>query len=34
MAMDNTILATVIPRITDQFESLNDVGWYSSSRAY
>jgi EmrB/QacA subfamily drug resistance transporter len=31
MALDNTIIATAIPRITDQFKSLNDVGWYGSS---
>ncbi|PNS21562.1 hypothetical protein CAC42_921 [Sphaceloma murrayae] len=30
-ALDNTILATAIPRITDQFQSLDDVGWYGSS---
>ncbi|TKX25777.1 MFS transporter-like protein 32 [Elsinoe australis] len=30
-ALDNTILATAIPRITDQFNSLDDVGWYGSS---
>jgi hypothetical protein len=31
MALDNTIIATAIPRITDQFKALNDVGWYGSS---
>ncbi|GES63161.1 MFS toxin efflux pump [Aspergillus terreus] len=31
LALDNTILATAIPRITDQFKSLEDVGWYASS---
>ena len=31
MALDNTIIATAIPRITDHFNSLNDVGWYGSS---
>lgn len=31
MALDNTIIATAIPRITDQFKSLNDVGWYGSA---
>ncbi|KAL9006983.1 MAG: hypothetical protein Q9188_000271 [Gyalolechia gomerana] len=31
MALDNTIIATAIPRITDDFNSLNDVGWYGSS---
>jgi MFS family permease len=28
---DNTIIATAIPRITDDFKALNDVGWYGSS---
>lgn len=28
---DGTILATAIPRITNVFNSLNDVGWYGSS---
>jgi MFS family permease len=28
--MDMTILATAIPHITDQFHSLDDVGWYAS----
>jgi len=28
---DNTIIATAIPKITDQFNSLNDVGWYGSA---
>jgi EmrB/QacA subfamily drug resistance transporter len=28
---DNTIIATAIPKITDQFGSLNDVGWYGSA---
>lgn len=31
IALDNTILATAIPRITTVFNSLNDVGWYGSS---
>lgn len=30
MALDNTIIATAIPRITDQFNSVGDVGWYGS----
>ncbi|KAI8964181.1 MFS general substrate transporter [Daldinia sp. FL1419] len=29
--LDNTILATAIPYITDEFHSLLDVGWYSSA---
>ena len=31
VALDNTIIATAIPRITTVFDSLNDVGWYGSS---
>lgn len=31
VALDNTIITTAIPRITTQFDSLNDVGWYGSS---
>lgn len=31
VALDSTIIATAIPRITDQFHSLQDVGWYGSS---
>ncbi|PPJ55452.1 hypothetical protein CBER1_02756 [Cercospora berteroae] len=31
VALDNTIIATAIPRITTIFDSLNDVGWYGSS---
>jgi MFS family permease len=30
MALDNTIIATAIPRITDDFKALPDVGWYIS----
>ncbi|KAJ7495595.1 putative efflux pump antibiotic resistance protein [Mycena latifolia] len=30
-ALDNTILAVAIPKITDQFHSLEDIGWYGSS---
>ena len=26
-----TIIATAIPRITDEFHSLNQVGWYASA---
>jgi len=29
-ALDNTIIATAIPKITDDFNSLDDVGWYGS----
>ncbi|KAI1304721.1 major facilitator superfamily domain-containing protein [Xylaria venustula] len=31
VALDSTIIATAIPRITDQFHALQDVGWYGSS---
>ncbi|KAJ6008616.1 hypothetical protein N7499_001333 [Penicillium canescens] len=31
VALDNTIIATAIPKITDEFNSLGDVGWYGSS---
>jgi ABC-type multidrug transport system permease subunit len=31
MAIDNTIIATAIPRITDEFHAINDVGWYGSA---
>ncbi|KAJ5958186.1 Major facilitator superfamily domain general substrate transporter [Penicillium vulpinum] len=31
MALDNTIIATAIPHITEQFHALNDVGWYGSA---
>ena len=31
VALDMTIVATAIPRITDEFRSLDDVGWYGSS---
>ncbi|OQE35444.1 hypothetical protein PENCOP_c013G00888 [Penicillium coprophilum] len=31
MSLDVTIITTAIPRITDQFDSLDDVGWYGSS---
>ncbi|KAF3766613.1 hypothetical protein M406DRAFT_60905 [Cryphonectria parasitica EP155] len=29
--LDNTILATAIPYITDEFNSLLDIGWYGSA---
>ncbi|KAJ7227691.1 putative MFS multidrug transporter [Mycena rebaudengoi] len=31
VALDNTIIATAIPKITDHFQSLDDVGWYGSA---
>lgn len=30
VALDMTIVSTAIPKITDQFHSLQDVGWYGS----
>ncbi|KAI9814735.1 MAG: MFS sugar transporter [Pycnora praestabilis] len=31
IALDNTIIATAIPKITDHFKALDDVGWYGSA---
>lgn len=31
VALDRTILATAVPRITDDFKSLGDIGWYGSA---
>lgn len=31
VALDNTIIATAIPRTTDAFHALDDVGWYGSA---
>ncbi|EZF34534.1 efflux pump [Trichophyton mentagrophytes] len=31
IALDRTIIATAIPKITDQFHSIQDIGWYGSS---
>ncbi len=31
VALDMTIVATAIPKITDEFGSLDDVGWYGSA---
>jgi EmrB/QacA subfamily drug resistance transporter len=31
MALDLTIVSTAIPRITDEFHSLDQVGWYGSA---
>ena len=30
-ALDSTIIATAIPKITDEFHSLDKVGWYASA---
>ncbi|KAL9044523.1 MAG: hypothetical protein Q9214_002341 [Letrouitia sp. 1 TL-2023] len=31
VALDNTIIVTAIPRITDTYKALSDVGWYGSA---
>lgn len=31
VALDRTIIATAVPRISDEFKSLGDIGWYGSS---
>ncbi|KAL2126044.1 hypothetical protein VTI74DRAFT_1868 [Chaetomium olivicolor] len=31
VALDRTIIATAVPRISDEFHSLGDIGWYGSS---
>ncbi|KZF24112.1 putative MFS aflatoxin efflux pump [Xylona heveae TC161] len=31
VALDRTIVSTAIPQITDEFNSLTDVGWYGSA---
>lgn len=31
VSLDMTIISTAIPRITDQFHSLDDVGWYGTA---
>jgi len=30
VALDQTIIATAIPRITDRFQSVKDIGWYGA----
>ena len=30
VALDNTIISTAVPRITHDFKSIDDVGWYAS----
>lgn len=32
VALDSTIVSTAIPRITDEFHDLRDVGWYGSGQ--
>lgn len=31
VALDRTVIVTAIPRITDDFDSLPDIGWYASA---
>lgn len=31
VALDRTIIGTAIPKITDDFHSIDDVGWYASA---
>lgn len=31
VALDGTIIVTAIPRITDEYQTLSDVGWYGSA---
>lgn len=32
MSLDNSIISTAIPKITDEFNSLGDIGWYGSGQ--
>ncbi|KAJ5090236.1 Major facilitator superfamily domain general substrate transporter [Penicillium argentinense] len=34
MSLDSSILATAIPRITSQFNSTSDIGWYGSAYSF
>ncbi|KAL9052116.1 MAG: hypothetical protein Q9206_004430 [Seirophora lacunosa] len=31
ISLDNTIISSAVPRITTEFQSLDDVGWYGSA---
>jgi hypothetical protein len=31
VALDQTIISTAIPKITDEFRSVQDIGWYGSA---
>ena len=31
VALDRTIIATAVPRISDEFQALADIGWYGSA---
>jgi hypothetical protein len=30
-ALDQTIIATALPKITDEFKALDDIAWYGSA---
>jgi MFS family permease len=34
MSIDGSIIATAIPRITSQFNSVDDIGWYGSAYSF
>ncbi|KAJ5184934.1 Major facilitator superfamily domain general substrate transporter [Penicillium cf. griseofulvum] len=34
MSLDSSIIATAIPRITSQFNSTSDIGWYGSAYSF
>ncbi|KAK3308330.1 uncharacterized protein B0T15DRAFT_372189, partial [Chaetomium strumarium] len=31
ISLDTTIVSTAIPRITDEFHTVADIGWYGSA---
>ncbi|KAH8694980.1 hypothetical protein BGW36DRAFT_360699 [Talaromyces proteolyticus] len=31
VGLENTIISTAVPKITDQFHAMDDVGWYASA---
>lgn len=31
VALDETIITTAVPRISDEFHAMNDIGWYGSA---
>jgi hypothetical protein len=33
-SLDNSIMSTAIPNITDQFQTVSDVGWYGSCKLH
>jgi hypothetical protein len=30
VSIDNTIISTAVPRISNSFDSIDDIGWYAS----